>query len=101
MTGMPPLLSLANAHDTIIGLKGVVCKKQYQWLVLAWTQKSLMSFFFTISDEANAANEAVAEGDICQLCNGLKETTNDGSRFGFCKQRSLGQQRPRWPQPPL
>ena len=60
-----------------------------------------MSFFFTISDEANAANEAVAEGDICQLCNGLKETTNDGSRFGFCKQRSLGQQRPRWPQPPL
>ena len=54
-----------------------------------------MSFFFTISDEANAANEAVAEGDICQLCNGLKETTNDGSRFGFCKQRSLGQQRPR------
>ena len=72
--------SLANAYDTIIGLKGVVCKQQYQWLVLAWTQKSLMSFFFTISDEANAANEAVAEKDICQLCNGLKERTNDVTR---------------------
>ena len=79
-------------YETIIGLNGLVCK-QYQWLVLAWTQKSLMSFFFTISDEANAANEAVAEEDICQLCNGLKETTNDGSRFGFCKQRSLGRPR--------
>ena len=63
---------------------------------------SLMSFFLTISDEANAGDEALAEKDTaCQLCNGLKETTNDGSRFGFCKQRSLGQQRPRWPQPPL
>ena len=73
-----------------------LCKKGLQFLAWPGLRKnlkmSLMSFFLTISDEANAGNEALAEKDtVCQLCNGLKERTNDGSRFGFCKQRSLRQ----------
>ena len=87
-------MNVSNSQKSNIVQEGVAVSGLSRTPQKLRLKMSLMSFFLTISDEANAGNEAVAEKDtVCQLCNGLKERTNDGSRFGFCKQRSLRQPR--------